>query len=142
MEGRISKVFLKVMTPVLLESYLFISAERWGQLFIEKLLELMHKQWIFQNSKVHFKHADGLTEDEYLNVFSKVEDLMHTPSDEILPKHQYLLEMNFEVLGSGSTSARQLWIVSMESAISAARMVFSGRVLPGQMGKFNILQRR
>ena len=105
-----------------------MSAERWAQLFVEKLLELTHKQWIFRNSKVHFKRADGLTENEHLSIFSKVENLMHTPSAELLPKHQHLLETDFESLGAGSTSARQFWIVSMESAISAAKMVSSGRV--------------
>jgi len=134
-EGRISKVFLEVMQPILLESYLFISAERWGQLFVETLLDLTHKQWICRNSKVHFERADGLTENKYLSNFSKVENRMHTPSAELLLKHQHLLETDFESLGAGSTSARQFWIVSMESAISAAKMVYSGRVLPGQMGK-------
>jgi len=89
---------------------------------------------------VHFKRADGLTEDERIRIFLKVEDIMHTTMEELLQKHQHLLETNFEALGSGSTSARQFWIVSIESAISAVKMASSGRVLPGQMGKFNILQ--
>ena len=106
------------------------------------MLELIHKQWIFQNSKVHFKRAEGITEGDCLNIFSKVEDLMHTPSYELLSKHQHLLESDFEALGASSNLARQFWIVSMESAISATRMVSPGRVLPGQMGKFDIRRRQ
>ena len=79
-EGRISKVFLDVTKPVLLESYLFLSIEMWGTSSIRKLLELTHKQWKFRNSKVHYGRLDGLTKEEHLQIIQPVEDILKTPS--------------------------------------------------------------
>ena len=46
---------------------------------------------------------------------------------ELLPKHCHLLEGEFKALGGHSSAARQNWIASMESALSAAKHVYSGQ---------------
>jgi len=60
-----------------------------------------------------------------------VKTLMAISSEELVPVYQHLLETDFKILGSGSTSTRQYWIVSMESAIFASKTTTSGRVLTG-----------
>ena len=44
---------------------------------------------------------------------------MYTKPDELLPKHQHLLQGEFEALAAGSAQDRQYWIISMESVIKA-----------------------
>ena len=51
---------------------------------------------------------------------------MFTDPVELLPKHQYLLEMDFAELGNGSTTERQYWIESMEVALSATDHIIEG----------------
>ena len=48
------------------------------------------------------------------------------PIELLLPKHRHLLEGEFGTLGENSSAARQNWIASMESALSAAKHVYSG----------------
>ena len=60
-EGRISTVWLEVVKPQLLAGNTYLSPQRWGRQFIEQLLQLTHKQWIFRNSRLHYKKLDGLT---------------------------------------------------------------------------------
>jgi len=60
-------------------------------------------------------------------------------TEDLLPRHQHFLENYSRAFGAGSTSMYQYWIVLMESAIPAAKMVSSGCILPGQMEQFNKL---
>ena len=120
------------MKPVLLETpWLYLSPEKWGHQFIEYLLQITHKQWNFRkNSGVHYRGLDGLTEAEHDKIFDRVEELMFTDPDYLLPKHRHLLEQDFKALSNRSAIDHQYWIVSMESAILASRCVSEGRAVP------------
>lgn len=135
-EGRISKVFLEHMKPVLLEYGTYLSPERWGRTFIELLLQLTHKQWLFRNSRKHFRRLDGLTESEHLKIFEDMQDLMFTDPHDLLPRHQHLMEIDFGSLSEGSSIPRLHWIASVESAIQAADCVRRGHFIPGSLGRF------
>ena len=54
LEGRISKLWLDIMKPGLLVSTTRLTPMSWGAQFIELLLQITHKQWLFRNSGVHF----------------------------------------------------------------------------------------
>jgi hypothetical protein len=41
-------------------------------------------------------------------------------TDDLLPEHQHLLEIDFKGLGEGSTLDRQYWLANMDSAVRAA----------------------
>ena len=142
LEGRIASQWIEVVTPQLKSSNLYLTPTKWGQQFIEQLLSITHKQWIFRNSKVHLRKLDGLTEDEHKDIFQRMEDLMFTNPDDLLPAHKHLLEEDFEGLGEGSAITRQYWIADMESAISAAERVHQGHVVPGSMPRFNTTRKR
>ena len=91
------------MKPVLLDSGRYISRERWGRGFVEHLLQITHKQWLFRNSRKHFRRVDSLTEAEHTKIFQEMLDLMHTDPEDLLPRHQHLLEMDFGALSEGSS---------------------------------------
>ena len=137
-EGRISPLWLDIMKPILMEnkSVLFLTPERWGAIFIEHLVSITHKQWIFRNSKVHFK-KDGHTEAEHERIFDKVEELMKIDPDDLLPCHKHLLEVDFHALGKGKAVGRKYWIGRMEAAIQAHAKVKSGYVVPGSQARMN-----
>ena len=85
LEGHISTVWLEVMKPQLQAGNTYLSPQRWGRQFIEQLLQNTHKQWIFRNSRLHYKKLDGLTELEHHKIFEKMKGLMHTDPDDLLP---------------------------------------------------------
>lgn len=142
-EGRISTLWLEIMKPQLMDAtYVYLSPTKWGQLFIERLLQLTHKQWIFRNSRKHYRRLDGLTEAEHIAIFNKMEELMFTDPDELLPRHRDLLETDFGRLGEGSSINRQYWIASMESALAAASLANSGNITHYNLERFNTRRRR
>jgi len=141
LEGRISAQWIKIITTHLKTASLFITPKTWGKQFIEHLLSITHKQWIFRNSKVHLKKLDGLTEEEHHEVFDKMEELMLTSKEELLPSHQHYLGEDFGKLSEGSAAGRQYWIANMESAISAFNRVQKGYAVPGSMPRFNKTRR-
>jgi hypothetical protein len=53
---------------------------------------------------------------------AKIKILLETRHCTLLCHHQHYLLTNFEVLGSGPTLARQVWVVNMEMAINVARV--------------------
>ena len=61
---------------------------------------------------------------------------MWTDPEELLPCHRHYLEEDFGALGEGSAISRQVWIASMDSALSAAKEVNSGRMARGCHGHF------
>ena len=123
LEGRISSEWLLIMKPALLSSGRYLSPRQWGVQFIVHLLNITHKQWIFRNSKKHYKGLDGLTAKQHREIFDRVEELMYTDADDLLPKHRHLKDQDFEGLADGTAIERQYWIVRMESAVEAAKQV-------------------
>ena len=51
---------------------------------------------------------------------TEVLERLTTTTDDLLPEHQHLLEIDFKGLGEGSTLDRQYWLANMDSAVRAA----------------------
>ena len=62
---------------------------------------------------------DGMTEAEHLEVYARVEELIHLEPAELLPK-QYLLDNDFSKIGESTSIARKVWVLNLESALAAA----------------------
>ncbi len=112
------------------------SVEKWGVGFIKSLISLTHKQWIYQNSDVHHR-IEGLTSSDHLILCDKIWALMRTNRADLLPCHCHLLTQDFHSLGSSATIQCQIWVASMESALSAAAQVAFGPFTPGSLAIFN-----
>ncbi len=104
--------------------------------FIESLISITLKQWIFQNSDIHHR-IEGLTSNDHLILFNKIRALIQTHPADLLPCHQYLLTHNFQSLGSSKTIQRQILVALMEPALSAAAQVTLGCFTPGSLAIFN-----
>ena len=128
-ESRISTLWLDTVEPFLRHASRK-SIQQWGKSFIDSLLSLTHKQWIFRNSKVHFK-TDGLTASQHDVLETTVRTLMATQPSSLLAKDRYLLSEDFTQLGEGPAVIRQVWVASMESALGAAAKHAEGQLVPG-----------
>ena len=135
-EGRIYKLFLQVMKPCLREVGRR-SVDQWGQDFVKSLLHLTHKQWLFRNARKHIRLMDGMTEAEHLEVYDRVEELIHLDPADLLPKHQYLLDDDFSKMGESSSIARKVWVLNVESA--AANSVKGGTAIADGIARFNLI---
>jgi len=135
-EGRISKLFVEVVQVDLERIQSRLTPEKWCKTFIQKLLQLTHKQWLFRNSHTHYKKLEGLTPAQHELIFEKVKNLMWTDPADLLDQHHHLLQEDFGELGAGNSGARLQWAASMGSAIAAAEHVRSGKEYWGDPGLF------
>jgi len=95
-------------------------AGHWCNGLILQLLQITHRQWTFRNGTVHLKGPDGLTAAQQRSLACKCEALLWTDPSTLLSEDRYLLDVNFEDLGEGSASARQMWLAEMDAARCAA----------------------
>ena len=72
-----------------------------------------------------------------MELFSCIQILMETTPSDLLPCHRHLIDKNFHDLGNAETIQWQLWIASMESALSAAIRATTCQLTPGSMSIFN-----
>jgi hypothetical protein len=93
-----------------------------GSKFIKSLIDLTHKQWLFQNSDVHYV-SEGLTANQHDELTTKIHELMKTNCNALLACHRHFMRINFNVLGSGPVLACQVWVAIMEMAVSVAKVV-------------------
>ncbi len=121
-EGQIPFSLINVIKPMLRRYKPRGSIELWGCKFIKGLIGLTHKQWLYRNNKVHYVNG-GLMMKQHKELTAKIKILLKTRHCALLHRHRHYLLTNFEVLGSGPTLARQVWItLNMEMAISVARV--------------------
>jgi hypothetical protein len=137
-EGRIPILLITTVQKYLHEWNPRKSVTKWGVRLIKLLLSITHKQWLYRNSNIHLRF-DGLTSHQHLLLSDRIHELIRTSPADLLPCHRHLLLHNFFHLGSDSTLKRQLWVASMESAISAASHVSFGHHTPGSLQMFYTL---
>ena len=82
---------------------------------------MTHKQWLLSNAKVHIKHKGDLTADEHDKLLAKIEKLIWTEPDDLLPGDQHLLEEDFGILGKASALDQRLWVAEMEASMTATK---------------------
>ncbi len=102
---------------------------------IKALLNITQKQWIYRNSDIHYRF-DGLTTHQHSLLSERIHNLIRTSPADLLPCHRHLLQQYFHQLGSDITLKCQLWVASMDSAISTASHVASGHHTPGSLQAF------
>jgi hypothetical protein len=63
---------------------------------------------------------------EHNQIINRVEEYSLIDPEYLLPRHQYLLNTDFEALGSGPTIDRQIWLANITSARATARLSQAG----------------
>ena len=121
MEGRIGLTLLEMQQETLKNAGSRQHIKSWAVEYIQHILGITHKQWVYRNTRTHICLLDGKTEADHERIMEQVSDLLFTDPDELLPEHRHLLELDFSELGAGSTTARQYWMANITSAIEAGR---------------------
>ncbi len=135
-KGQIPIVLLDTIHPCLHQISPCKSISKWGVQIIKSLLGVTHRQWLFWNSNVHHR-IDSLTSHQHSQSFDCIHSLLMTPISELLPNDRHLLQQDFHQLSNTDTIQCQLWVASMESAISAASHVATGHYTPDSLQIFN-----
>jgi hypothetical protein len=72
------------------------------------------------------------------DVFDQITEYSLINPEMLLPRHMHLLDINFEVLGSGPTSHQLVWLADMEPALSASTLSPLGYLTPQAATHFSV----
>jgi hypothetical protein len=136
-EGRIVNQWLSLVTPLLACTNPHLLENSWGCQFISRFHNVIHKQWVYQNLLIHYKGKDGLTLTDHHEILNCVEGYSLIDPETLFPRHRFLLDVDFETLGSGPTSHCLLWLAGMESAVATSQLALSGTLTPEAMAYFS-----
>jgi hypothetical protein len=120
LEGRVPTSLIDLQCFYLRKHSSWWKIKTWASHLIQHLLNITHRQWLYRNARIHLRKLEGLTTSEHEDIFELVKDMMLVDPSNLLPRHRHLLERDYKELGSGSTTARKLWLQQMRSAVSAA----------------------
>ncbi len=87
LEGRISAHWLTLVATFLLKTGRNLLPHAWGTQFITRLINIIHKQWIYRNLVIHYHGQDGLMIPEHHEIINRVEAHALTDPDRLLPRH-------------------------------------------------------
>ncbi len=136
-EGRISRDWIPAVSPILAVSCPRLPVGSWGKTFITKLINIVHKQWMYRNTLIHYRGKDGFTIPEHHEIINRIEEYFTIDPDSILPRHRHLLDTDFEALGSGPTSNRLLWLADVDTALTVSGLATSGALSPDTQEYFD-----
>ena len=102
-----------------------LSINSWTKQFLIKILNIIHHQWLYRNSRIHISHVEGLTFVTHERIMNHTKSLILTDPMDLLPQHRSLLQIDYEALGKGSTVNRQYWIAQIESALASRKRKMS-----------------
>jgi hypothetical protein len=84
-EGRITSLWLPLVSPMLRKSSRSLLPPSWGRQLINKLHNIVHKQWIYRNTCIHYRGTDGLTVLEHNEIINRVEEYALIDPKDLLP---------------------------------------------------------
>ena len=79
---------------------------------------MTHKQWLLRNARVHIKRKGDMIEEDHSKLLAKINKLVVTNPEGILPHNRKLLDEDFNALGRASTLDQQLWVAVMKGSIA------------------------
>jgi hypothetical protein len=122
MEGMVCKEIRAIQTTYTALSRSHMSAERWTEELITKLLEVTHGQWLYRNIQVHDKDASTLTTLREEEMQMEIEEQEALGSDGLLDEDCYLGECNLGDLEDTSGIKETYWLFAIKAAWEAGRL--------------------
>ena len=101
-EGQLPSLFVQHQHTHLAHTTTRMTAKQWARGLIQKLFQMTHKHWLLRNAKVHIKCKGDLTQEEHDKLLRKIEKLLWTDHENLLPDDCHLLEEEFGALGKAS----------------------------------------
>jgi hypothetical protein len=111
LEGRIGNRLFGLQQMALKRHGSRLHISSWASRFIHLVLDITHKQWLFQNA---ICLLEGKTATEHQAIMEQVGMMICTDPALLSPQHRHLFETDFEQLGEGPSTARQYWLASLE----------------------------
>jgi hypothetical protein len=123
LEGRVTALYYSERQLYISNHHLRKHAGHWCKGFIQRLLQITHRQWTYRNRTIHYKDKEGLTAAQQDKIAKECEVFLWTDPMSLLPEDRDLLDMDFEALGEANVELRHIWLSEMQAARAASANV-------------------
>ena len=127
-DGRIHKKYVEIQEDYIVSRHSNQqrsrkSSAKWASGFVDMIIRITHRQWLYRNEKLHFKqHLGAESPREFQQIMAQIQRLHHhTDPDDLLPDDQYLLNASLDEVASWNPTRRQIWKAEFEASLAARR---------------------
>ena len=75
-EGRISSILVQHQHEHTRNTQNQMTTKRWVEGMIQQLTGVVHRQWVYRNTLVHFRRQDGVSQNQFDTLVRRVEELV------------------------------------------------------------------
>jgi hypothetical protein len=97
----------------------YLNGADWTKLFISKILQITHSQWIYRNISLHDKCHGYLHKKKSEEILKEVEALLDLAQEDVPEESSFLLEINYTNLAIFHTETQKYWTLAVWAAIHA-----------------------
>jgi hypothetical protein len=119
MEGYISCHFYNIQCFHLSMSSSYLNRYNWTKMFISKILQITHSQWIYRNNSLHDKKHGYLRNTQLEDLLQNIAALSDISPEDIPDNCQFRLKFNFTKLTAAHLETQRYWTLAMDAAIAA-----------------------
>ena len=116
LEGRMSLQFRRHQKLYYRSTRSRRSVDSWASGLVERLVLLTHSQWIYRNSVVHHREADGLRREEQAELRALIEEQFQLGNEGLPREDIFLLEEDFEEVWKRSGTDKRTWLRAIRIA--------------------------
>ncbi len=96
----------------------YLNGSDWTKMFISKILQITHSQWIHQNISLHNKKHGYLRNKQLEDLLQDIAALSDISPKDIPDNCRFLLEFNLTELTTAHLETQRYWTLAMDAAIA------------------------
>ena len=99
-EGRILSILVQHQHEHIRNTQNQMTTKRWIEGMIQQLTGVVHRQWMYRNTLVHFQQQGGVSRNQFETLVRRMEELVVMDPDEMLEDDRSLLKVSQYTLGN------------------------------------------
>jgi hypothetical protein len=112
-QGYITTHFYKTQSFHLMMSSSYLNGADWTKLFISKILQITHSQWIYRNISLHDKCHGYLHKKKSEEILKEVKVLLDLAPEDIPEESRFLFKINYTNLAIFHIETQKYWTLAV-----------------------------
>jgi hypothetical protein len=97
------------------------TVDDWMKKFIDQLLHIVHRQWIYRNLSKYHETLGSVRRTEQRQLLLEIYRLASLTPEEVPEESKFLLEVDFARLVAGEVTTQHYWVHAVKAAVVAGR---------------------
>ncbi len=100
-----------------------LTAEKWTMVLVQKLLEITHGMWIYQNLMVHDGVSGVLATTRKEKLMEEIEHQLELGGEGLREEDKWMMEVNLGDLSEGTGERECYWLLAIQAAREHQRLI-------------------